>query len=237
MSVSPPSVLFKTEKNAETGKLERLEPYELLMVDVGEEHTGVVIERCSTRKAELKEFTQIGGGKARLEFFAPSRGLLGLQSELKTETRGTAVLHRRFDSYGPYQIELERKGRGVMVSTSDGNVTSYALRDLEPRGVLFVTPGEATYVGHVIGECSKDDRDMDVNPVKAKKLTNVRAVGKEDAISLSPPRLFSLEDAIVYCAPDELVEVTPSAIRMRKRTLDADARARVARELSKKLKG
>ncbi len=217
--------------------MEKTEPYESLMVDVGDEHTGVVIERCAARKAELKEFSQLGGGKARLEFFAPSRGLLGLQSELKTETRGTAVLHRRFDSYGPYLVELERKGRGVMCSVCDGNVTSYALRDLEPRGVLFVSPGEATYTGHVIGECSKDDRDMDVNPVKAKKLTNVRAVGKDDAISLSPPRAFSLEDAIVYCAPDELVEVTPTVIRLRKRTLDPDARGRANRELSKKLKG
>lgn len=266
MSVSPPMVLFKQEADPETGRAVRMEPYEQLMVDVGEEHTGVVIERCAARKAELKEFVQIGGGKARLEFYAPSRGLIGeerarlfsfpacarglahsptylpplsagLQSELKTDTRGTAVLHRRFDSYGPYLVELERKGRGVLVSICDGNVTSYALRDLEPRGILFVSPGAPTYMGNIIGECSKDDRDLDVNPVKAKKLTNVRAVGKDDAISLSPPRLFSLEDAIVYCAPDELVEITPSVIRLRKRTLDSSQRERSNRDLFKKLKG
>ena len=123
-----------------------------------------------------------------------------------------------------------------MCSVCDGNVTSYALRDLEPRGVLFVGPGDATYQGNIIGECSKDDRDLDVNPVKAKKLTNVRAVGKDDAISLSPPRTFSLEDAIVYCAPDELVEITPTKIRLRKRTLDAGLREKANRDLLKKLR-
>ena len=120
-----------------------------------------------------------------------------MQSELKTDTRGTAVLNRIFDGYGPYLSALNRKDRGVLVSNCAGNVTSYALRDLEPRGVLFVSPGEATYCGHVIGECSKDDRDLDVNPVKAKKLTNVRASGMDEAIRLSPPRVLSLEDAIV----------------------------------------
>ena len=184
-----------------------------------------------------------------------------MQSELKTDTRGTAVLNRIFDGYGPYLSALNRKDRGVLVSNCAGNVTSYALRDLEPRGVLFVSPGEATYCGHVIGECSKDDRDLDVNPVKAKKLTNVRASGMDEAIRLSPPRVLSLEDAIVsffaplsapaaafsrahlltpppvfpqvYCAPDELVEITPSAIRMRKRILDPDERARKTRNFKK----
>jgi GTP-binding protein len=147
------------------------------------------------------------------------------------------VLHRRFDGYGPYLVELERKARGVLCSVTDGNVTAYALRDLEPRGVLFVSPGDATYQGHVIGESSKDDRDLDVNPVKAKKLTNVRAVGKDDAISLSPPRAFSLEDAIVYCAPDELVEITPTVIRLRKKTLDASQREKANRDMKKGMKG
>ena len=197
LSVSPPSVLFRTEVDPATGRAARLEPYEALLVDVGEEHSGVVIERCAERKAELKEFVQLGGGKVRLEFYAPSRGLIGLQSELKTDTRGTAVLNRVFEGYGPYLSALNRKDRGVLVSNTAGNITSYALRDLEPRGQLFVGPGEATYCGHVIGECSKDDRDLDVNPVKAKKLTNVRASGMDEAIRLSPPRIFSLEDAIV----------------------------------------
>jgi len=286
LSVSPPTVLLRSRSDPVTGAAVREEPYELLMVDVGEEYSGVVIERCAERKAELKEFVQIGGGKVRLEFRSPSRGLIGersfgrssssfssswcwrgaaathhkksvksakpnplphllhpniplcktgLQSELKTETRGTAVLNRRFLEYGPYLLELERKGRGVLVSASDGNVTAYALRDLEPRGSLFVSPGTPTYVGHIIGECSKDDRDMDVNPVKAKKLTNIRAAGMDEAIRLTPPRQFSLEDALCYCAPDELVEITPSAIRLRKRTLDPDERARKNRSLSKKL--
>jgi len=142
-------------------------------------------------------------------------------------------LNRRFLEYGPYLLELERKGRGVMVSATDGTITAYALRDLEPRGSLFVTPGTHTYTGHIIGECSKDDRDMDINPVKAKKLTNIRAAGMDEAIRLTPPRQFSLEDALCYCAPDELVEITPTAIRMRKRVLDPDERARRARSFKK----
>jgi len=272
LSVSPPSVLLKTDEAGNS-----TEPYEMLFVDVGEEHSGAVIERCAERKAELKEFVQIGGGKVRLEFFAPSRGLIGaffcvcarmltfalepclsaqrkspltrplpplspfsfaragLQSELKTETRGTAVLNRKFEGYGPYLLELERKSRGVMVSAAQGSITAYALRDLEPRGTLFVGPGTETYVGHVIGECSKMDKDMDVNPVKAKKLTNIRAAGVDEAIRLTPPRVFSLEDALCYCAPDELVEITPSAVRIRKRILDPDERGRRNRTLSKKL--
>jgi GTP-binding protein len=147
------------------------------------------------------------------------------------------VLNRRFEGYGPYLLELERKSRGVLVSAAQGTATAYALRDLEPRGVLFVGPGTDTYVGHIIGECSKDDRDLDVNPVKAKKLTNIRAAGMDEAIRLTPPRQFSLEDALCYCAPDELVEITPSAIRLRKRILDPDERGRRNRSLNKKRQG
>ena len=146
--------------------------------------------------------------QVRLTFKAPSRGLIGFQSELKTETRGSAIMHRVFDGYGPYVRGLDRKTRSVLVSQSTGSITAYALDMLQARGTLFVKPGDPTYVGHIIGECSRDSLyDMDVNPVKGKKLTNVRAAGNDEAVRLAPPRLFPLEEAVVYVASDELVEV------------------------------
>jgi GTP-binding protein len=229
LSVSPPAVLFR--KDPDTGK--RQEPYEEVVVDVDNEYSGVVIEKMAIRKGNLREFAQAGAGKVRLNFLTPSRGLIGFQSEIKTDSRGTAVLHRRFESYGDYIPELERKARGVMCSNTTGSITAYALDSLQVRGQLFVAPGTDTYMGHIIGECSKDDRDMDVNPVKAKKLTNIRSAGNDEQVRLSPPRLFSLEEAIVYVAPDELVEVTPTKIRLRKRVLDIDERSRFAREFAK----
>jgi GTP-binding protein len=172
----------------------------------------------------------------RLNFCAPSRGLIGFQSEIKTESRGTAVLHRVFDSYGAYVRGLDRKPRGVLVSNTSGQITAYALSSLEARGSLFVGPGQQTFTGHIIGECSKEDRDLDVNPVRAKKLTNVRAAGHDEAIRLTPPRSFSLEEAIVYVAPDELVEVTPTALRLRKRVLDPGQRERASKDWAKAMK-
>jgi GTP-binding protein len=230
LSVSPPTVLFKTVDG------EKMEPYETVIVDVDENFSGVVIEKLALRKASMKNFGQAPGGKARLEFHGPSRGLIGVQSELKSETRGTAVLNRRFDEYGPFVPGLERKPRGVLVSTTNGGITAFALDTLQTRGTLFIQPGEETYSGHIIGENSKDDKDMEVNPVKAKKLTNIRAAGAEEQIRLSPPRLFSLEEAIVYVAPEELVEVTPTAIRMRKRILDGSERERASRTYHKQMK-
>jgi GTP-binding protein len=231
LSVSPPTVLFR-----EDGK-ERLEPYENVSVDVDEVFSGVVIEKLALRKATMLNFGQAPGGKARIEFNGPSRGLIGLQSELKSETRGTAVLNRRFEEYGPYVAGLERKPRGVLVSTTSGAITAFALDALQARGTLFVGPGEDTYSGAIIGENSKENRDMEVNPVRAKKLTNIRSAGAEEMIRLSPPRLFSLEEAIVYVAPDELVEVTPTAIRMRKKLLDSSERERASRSFSKSVSG
>jgi len=231
LSVSPPTVLFRTSPGGE-----RQEPYESVIVDVDEAFSGVVIEKLALRKATMTNFGAAPGGKARIEFTGPSRGLIGVQSELKSETRGTAVLNRRFSEYGAYVPGLERKPRGVLVSTSAGATTGFALAALEARGVLFVTPGEETYSGAIVGENSKEPRDMEVNPVKAKKLTNIRSAGAEELVRLSPPRLFSLEEAIVYVAPDELVEVTPTAIRMRKRLLDASERERAARSYSKSIK-
>lgn len=230
LSVSPPSVLFK-EVNGE-----KQEPYEQVIVDVDEAFSGVVIEKLALRKATMRNFGQAPGGKTRLEFHGPSRGLIGVQSELKSETRGTAVLNRRFEEYGPYIKGLERKPRGVLVSNTNGAITAFALDTLQARGTLFVGPGEDTYSGHIIGENAKDDKDLEVNPVKAKKLTNIRAAGAEEMIRLTTPRLFSLEEAIVYVAPDELVEVTPTAIRMRKKILDGGERERAARTFYKQAK-
>ena len=236
LSVSPPVVLFRRDRA--TG--ERLEPYEHVVVDVDDAYSGAAIERMAQRKGVLKDFATAGGaasGRARLTFTAPSRGLIGFQSELKTESRGTATMHRTFDSYGPYVRGLERKPRAAVVSNCAGQVTAYALDALQARGTLFVRPGDATYGGHVIGEASRDSLyDMEVNPVKAKKLTNIRAAGKDDAVNLAPPRAFSLEEAIVYVAPDELVEVTPTVIRLRKRLLDGSERERASRSLAKSLK-
>lgn len=185
----------------------------------------------------MKDFAPIGGknsGKVRLTFTAPSRGLIGFTSELKTESRGTATIHRVFDGYGPAVRGLDRKPRAVLVSNCSGQISAYALDTLQARGTLFVTPGQQTYMGHIVGESSRDSMyDMNVNPVKGKKLTNVRAVGHDEAIRLQPPRQFSLEEAIVWVAPDELVEVTPSTIRLRKRILDEGMRERASRSAAK----
>jgi GTP-binding protein len=221
-------VLFRRD---EAGK--RQEPYEEVVVDVDTEFSGIVIEKMALRKGNMREFAQAGGGKVRLNFLAPSRGLIGFQSEIKTDSRGTAVMHRRFEEYGEYQPGLERKPRGVMCANCAGQITAYALDGLQVRGQLFVAPGDATYMGMIVGECSKEDRDMDVNPVRAKKLTNIRSAGNDEQVRLSPPRLFSLEEAIVYVAPDELVEVTPTKLRLRKRVLDIDERARFQRDFKK----
>jgi GTP-binding protein len=206
---------------------------------VDESFSGVLIERMAARKGELRHMEQHGSsGKARLNFLVPSRGLLGFSSELKTESRGTAVLNRAFECYGAYQMGLDRRPRAAMVSNAEGAVTAYALAALEARGVLFVAPGAPTYAGHVVGECARDSVfDMEVNAVKAKKLTNVRSVGHEDKIVLPPPRVFPLEEAIVYVAPDELCEVTPKAIRLRKRILDPSERDKFQRKHARAMKG
>jgi GTP-binding protein len=232
LSVSPPSVLF--QKDAEGNKTE---PYELVIVDIDDTLSGMVIERMAQRNAKLDEYTNLGPGKSRLSFRAPSRGLIGFQSELKTESRGTATIHRVFDTYGPYVKDLDRKPKAAMVSNSPGQITAYALDSLQARGQLFVKPGDQTYIGHIVGECSRESNyDLDVNPVRAKKLTNMRASGTDEAVRLPPPKIFSLEEAIVYVSPDELVEITPSSIRLRKRILDQNTREKLSRELAKQFR-
>jgi GTP-binding protein len=188
----------------------------------------VVIDKLSARKAELVEMRPSGGGKTRLVMRCPSRGLIGYHGEFLTDTRGTGVLNRVFDVFAPYRGPIEGRRNGVLISNSDGSAVAFALFNLEDRGALFVEPGEPVYLGMIVGENSRDN-DLDVNPTKTKQLTNIRAAGKDEAIRLTPPRLMSLEQAIAYIDDDELVEVTPKRIRLRKRHLDPNARKRVAR--------
>jgi GTP-binding protein len=222
LSISPPRVLFRTGSDGE-----REEPYEVLTIDVDEEYAGALIEKMSRRYGDLLEFTQTSG-RAKLRFQAPSRALIGLQSDFKSETRGTGVMHRVFDCYGPVVSGLNKPSRGALISSCDGQATAYALAGLEPRGVLFWGHGTPVYTGMVIGEHTRDN-DLEVNPVRGKKLTNVRASGTDDAIRLAPPRTMGLEDAIAYVGVDELVEVTPTTVRLRKRFLDPSKRKQMAR--------
>jgi GTP-binding protein len=225
VSISRPRVVFQTDP--ESG--ERLEPIEEVVIDVDDDYSGVVIEKLSARKAELKDMGPSGAGKTRLSFQSPSRSLIGYQGEFLTDTRGSGVLNRVFSHYEPYKGAIEGRRNGVLVSNSDGETASYALWNLEERGTMFVGGGEKAYQGMIIGENSRPD-DLDVNPMKAKQLTNVRASGKDEAIRLTPPRRLTLEQAIAYIEEDELVEVTPKAIRLRKRVLNPSFRKKRMRE-------
>jgi GTP-binding protein len=225
VSISRPRVVFREDED--TG--EKLEPIEDVVIDVDDDFTGVVIEKLSGRKAELKDMRPSGAGKTRITLQSPSRSLIGYQGEFLTDTRGSGVLNRVFSHYEPYKGAIEGRRNGVLVSNSDGETVAYALWNLEERGVLFVGSGEKTYQGMIIGENSRWD-DLDVNPLKAKQLTNIRSAGKDEAIRLTPPRRPTLEQAIAYIDDDELVEVTPKAIRLRKQTLNPSFRKKRARE-------
>jgi GTP-binding protein len=225
LSISRPRVVFQTDP--ETG--ERLEPIEDVMIDVDEEFTGIVIEKLSARKAELKDMGPSGAGKTRISLMSPSRSLIGYQGEFLTDTRGSGVLNRVFSHYEPYKGAIDAGRKGVLVSNSDGETAAYALWNLEERGFMFVGAGEKTYQGMIIGENSRSD-DLDVNPMKAKQLTNVRASGKDEAVRLTPPRRPTLEQAIAYIEEDELVEVTPKSIRLRKKVLNPSFRKKRVKE-------
>jgi GTP-binding protein len=225
VSISRPRVVYQTDP--ETGK--RLEPIEDVMIDVDDEYSGVVIEKLSQRKAELKDMGPSGAGKTRIRLEAPSRSLIGYQGEFLTDTRGSGVINRVFSHYEPYKGAIEGRRNGVLISNCDGETASFALWNLEDRGVMFVGGGEKCYQGMIIGENAKPD-DLDVNPMKAKQLTNVRASGKDEAIRLTPPRRPTLEQAIAYIEEDELVEVTPKSIRLRKAVLNPSFRKRKVRE-------
>jgi len=224
LTIGRPRVLMRT--NEETG--EREEPYEEALVDVDEEYSGVVVQKLSLRKGQLQDMRPSGGNKLRLTFLIPSRGLIGYQGEFLTDTRGTGIMNRLFHGYLPFAGPIEGRRNGSLISNSDGEAIQYALFYLQDRGTLFVDPGVKVYVGLILGEHSRDN-DLDVNPIKEKKLTNIRAAGKDEALLLIPPRRMSLEQAIAYIEDDELVEVTPSAIRLRKRYLDPNERKKHAR--------
>jgi GTP-binding protein len=224
LSISRPRVLFKTDENGQ-----RLEPIEEVVIDVDEGHSGIVVDKLSQRKAELTEMRPSGGGKLRLVFLAPSRGLIGYHGEFLTDTRGTGVMNRLFHAYAPYKGPIPGRRQGVLIANGQGNAVAYALWYLEERGALFIHPGAEVYEGMIIGEHSRDN-DLEVNPLKAKQLTNIRTTSKDEAVRLTPPRQMSLEQALAYIEDDELVEVTPKTIRLRKRLLDPNARKRESRQ-------
>ncbi|HEX3348158.1 MAG TPA: translational GTPase TypA [Acetobacteraceae bacterium] len=224
LTIGRPRVL--TQTNPETG--EREEPVEEVLVDVDEPYSGIVVDKISRRKGELQDMRPSGGGKVRLTFLMPSRGLIGYHGEFLTDTRGTGIMNRLFAGYGPWKGAIEGRRNGSLISNSDGEAVHYSLFYLQERGTLFVDPGDKVYLGMILGEHSRGS-DLDVNPIKEKKLTNIRAAGKDDAMLLIPPRRMSLEQAIAYVEDDELVEVTPRAVRLRKRYLDPHERKRFER--------
>jgi GTP-binding protein len=225
LTIGRPRVL--TRQNPETGARE--EPMEEALVDVDEPFSGIVVEKMSRRKGVMQDMRPSGGGKVRLTFSIPSRGLIGYHNEFLTDTRGSGIMNRLFAGFGPWMGPIEGRRNGSLISTEGGEAIHYALWYLQERGTLFVNPGDKVYVGLILGEHSRES-DLDVNPIKEKKLTNVRASGKDDAMLLIPPRRMSLEQAISYIEDDELVEVTPSAIRLRKRHLDPNERKRADRK-------
>ena len=225
LTIGRPRVL--TQVNPETG--EREEPFEDVLCDVDEPYSGVVVEKLSRRKGQLQDMRPSGGGKVRLTFHMPSRGLIGYHGEFLTDTRGSGIMNRSFTGYEPWAGVIEGRRNGSLISSEPGEAVHYALFYLQERGELFVDAGDKVYVGLILGEHSRGS-DLDVNPIKEKKLTNVRASGKDDAMLLIPPRRMSLEQAIAYIEDDELVEVTPSAVRLRKRHLDPNERKRAERK-------
>jgi GTP-binding protein len=223
MSVSRPRVLFKEENG------QRCEPIEEVQIDVDEEYSGVVVEKLTKRKGELLEMKPSGGAKLRLRFLVPSRALIGYQGEFLTDTRGTGILARIYHSYAPHKGEIAGRHNGVLISLETGDAQAYAMNTLEERGILFIHPNTKVYGGMILGQHSRDN-DLEVNPLKAKQLTNFRAAGKEDAIKLTPPLVMTLEQAIAYIDDDELVEVTPKNIRLRKVLLDPNERKRAEKK-------
>ena len=226
LSVSRPRVLYRP--NPDTGA--RQEPIEEVLVDVDDAFVGTVVEAFGERRGELTDMRPSGGGKTRLAFLAPSRGLIGYHGDFLNDTRGTGVMSRLFHGYTDHRGTIAGRRTGVLISNSQGQSVPYALWNLEERGILFIGPGTGVYGGMIIGEHSRGN-DLDVNPLKTKQLTNIRAAGKDDAVKLTTPRTLRLEEAIAYIEDDELVEVTPKAIRMRKRQLDPLARKRESRRV------
>ena len=225
LTVSRPRVVYKTDETTGT----RLEPIEEVIIDVDEAHSGVIVSKLSERRADLMEMRPSGGGRQRLVFFAPTRGLLGYQSELLSDTRGTAVMNRLFHEYAPFKGEIQGRRTGVLISNGVGEATAYSLFYLQERGPIMITPQTRVYEGMIVGQHTRDN-DLIVNVIENKKLTNIRAAGKDEALTLTPPMRLSLERALSYIADDELVEVTPDSIRLRKRWLDPNERKKQERK-------
>ena len=221
LALSRPRVLYRTDP----ANGQRLEPIEEVTIDVDEPFSGVVIEKMASRKAEIQDMRATGAGKTRIVFLAPSRGLIGYHGEFLTDTRGTGVMNRLFHSYGAYRGAIEGRRNGVLISTDDGEAVAYALWYLEERGRLFIVPGARTYRGMIIGEHSRDN-DLDVNPLRSKQLSNIRTHAKDEAIRLTPITPLTMEQSMAYIEDDELVEVTPKSIRLRKRELVPHLRKR-----------
>ena len=224
LSVSRPRVLF--ERDPDTGA--PCEPIEEVLIDVDEEFAGIVVQKLSERKGEMVEMRPSGGGRVRLVFYAPTRGLIGYQGELLTDSRGTAVMNRLFHGYAPHKGDIQGRRTGVLISTDQGEAVAYALWNLEDRGPMMIEPGWKVYRGMIVGEHTRDN-DLEVNVLKGKKLTNIRTHAKDEAVRLTPPMRMTLEKALAYIADDELVEVTPKSIRLRKRILDPNDRKKEER--------
>ena len=223
LGISRPRVLFREENG------QRTEPYETVVIDVDDEYSSTVVDKMQRRKAELTEMRPSGSGKTRLTFSAPSRGLIGYHGEFLSDTRGTGIMNRLFEKYGPHKGPIEGRINGVLISNCTGEAVAYALNSLEDRGILFVRPQDKVYEGMIIGENAKPE-DLEVNPLKSKQLTNFRSTGKDDAIRLTPPKIMTLEQAIAYIDEDEMVEVTPKSIRIRKTILDPHERKKASRK-------
>jgi GTP-binding protein len=221
LSVSRPRVLIEFDRT--TGEM--MEPIEEVVIDLDEEHSGVVVQKLSERKAEMIEMRPSGGGRLRLVFHAPTRGLLGYQGELLTDTRGTAIMNRLFHAYAPYKGTIQGRRNGVLISTDAGEAVAYALWNLEDRGPMMIEPGWKVYRGMIVGEHTRGN-DLEINVLKGKKLTNIRTTAKDEAVRLTPPIRMTLEKALAYIEDDELVEVTPKSIRLRKKLLDPHERKR-----------
>jgi len=223
LSVSRPKVLLRRDAK---GEIE--EPIEEVVIDVDEEHSGIVVQKMAERKAEMTEMRPSGGHRLRLVFYAPTRGLIGYQGELLTDTRGTAIMNRLFHAYAPYKGEIQGRRNGVLISNDQGDAVAYAMFKLEDRGPMMIEPGWKIYRGMIVGEHTRDN-DLEINLLKGKQLTNIRTTSKDEAVRLTPPIRMSLEKALAYIGDDELVEVTPKSIRLRKKLLDPNERKRADR--------
>jgi GTP-binding protein len=221
LSVSRPRVVLKQDEA--TGEWQ--EPVEEVVIDVDEEHSGIVVQKMSERKAEMMEMRPSGGHRLRLVFYAPTRGLIGYQGELLTDTRGTAIMNRLFHNYAPYKGDIQGRRNGVLISNDQGEAVAYAMFKLEDRGPMMIEPGCKVYRGMIVGEHTRDN-DLEINILKGKQLTNIRTTSKDEAVRLTPPIQMTLEKALAYIEDDELVEVTPKSIRLRKKFLDANERKR-----------